>query len=141
MSHARFRRTAIVFMVALALHGADHLRRGADVVTAQVRAAGAVQFLLGAVTVVLVLRRHPFAPAAAIAVGFSSAVGFTAAHLLPHWSAFSDPFTGSTVAPGVNVLSWLATVVEIAADVALGAAGVAAYRALDDSRARRGRIA
>src|SRR5437763_16418906 len=81
----RLRSAAIVFAVAVALHGADHLRRGADVVTATVRVAGGVQFLMGVITVVLVFRRHPWAPSAAIAVGFASAVGFTATHLLPHW--------------------------------------------------------
>ncbi len=48
-------------------------------------------------------RRHPWAPLAAIAIGLSSAIGFTAAHLLPHLSSSSDPFTGNHVAP----VSWL----------------------------------
>jgi hypothetical protein len=61
---------------------------------------------------------------AAIAVGFPSAVGFTAAHVLPHWSSFSDSFTGSRVAPNVTVLSWAAALFEIGADVAFGWAGV-----------------
>src|SRR5260370_42523925 len=85
----RLRRVAIVFGVALAAHGADHLRRGSDVITAQVRWAGVVQTLLAVITLVLVLRRHPWAPLSAIAIGFSSALGFTAVHLLPHWSSFS----------------------------------------------------
>jgi hypothetical protein len=74
--------------------------------------------------VVLVFRRHRLAPAVAVAVGFVSAAGFIASHLLPQWSAFSDPFTGSAVAPNVNAFSWFAALFEIAADVAFGFAGL-----------------
>jgi len=129
----RLRSAALVFAVAVAVHGADHLRRGTDVVTTTVLVAGGIQFLLGAITVVLIFRHHRWASRAAIAVGFASAIGFTAAHLLPHWSAFSDAFTGSHVAPNVTVLSWAAALFEIGADVALGWAGVRALR-LDGGR-------
>src|SRR5215217_1323490 len=122
------RRTAAVFAVAVVVHGADHLRRGIDAATGQVTGAGTLQFLLGAITVVLVFRRYPWAPAAAIAVGFTSAIGFTGAHLLPHWSAFSDPFTGHPVAPEVTAFSWASAFFEIGADVAFGVAGVRALR-------------
>src|SRR5947209_943279 len=87
-SEQLLRFTAAVFAVAFVLHGADHVRRGVDVITGVVRAAGAVQAVAGAIAVVLVLRRHRLAPTVAVVVGFASAVGFTAAHLLPHWSAF-----------------------------------------------------
>jgi hypothetical protein len=120
------RRSAVVFMVAVTVHGADHVRRGIDVVTTQVLSAGTIQFLLAVVALVLVFRRHPWAPAFAIALGFQSAIGFTAAHVLPHWSAFSDPFTGSPVAPNVTALSWATAVFEIGADLAFGWAGVRA---------------
>ena len=120
------RRSAVVFMVAVTVHGADHLRRGIDVVTTQVLSAGTIQFLLAVVALVLVFRRHPWAPAFAIALGFQSAIGFTAAHVLPHWSSFSDPFTGSRVAPNVTALSWATAVFEIGADLAFGWAGVRA---------------
>src|SRR5947209_2103019 len=81
------RGTALVFVVAVAVHGGDHVRRGMDAVTTHVTAAGTVQFLLATVTVALVFRGNRWAPAAAVAIGFVSAIGFTAAHLLPHWSA------------------------------------------------------
>jgi Na+/proline symporter len=124
----RLRWIAVVFLVAVAVHGADHMRRGMDVVTTQVMWAGAIQFLLAVITVVLVFRRHPWAPLAAIVIGFASAIGFTAVHLLPHWSSFSDSFTGSRVAPNVTVLSWATALFEIGADFALGWAGVRVYR-------------
>ena len=123
----RLRLAAIAFAVALAVHGADHLRRGVDVVTTTVRVAGGIQLLLGAITLVLVFRRHPWAPSAAIAVGFASAIGFSAAHLLPHWSSFSDSFTGSHVAPKVTALSWAAALFEIGADIVLGCAGLRVF--------------
>src|SRR5207244_3244811 len=122
------RRSAVVFMVAVVVHGADHLRRGVDVVTTHVLTAGTIQFLLAIVALVLVFRGHPWAPAVAVVVGFASAIGFTAAHVLPHWSAFSDPFTGSPVAPKVTALSWATAVFEIGADIAFGWAGVGALR-------------
>jgi hypothetical protein len=122
------RRTGAVFIAALLLHGADHLRRGVDAVTTHVFVAGNVQLVLAVIAVALVFRRHPLAPAAAVAVGLPSAVGFVAAHLLPHWSAFSDAFTGSVRGPDVNVFSWLAALFEIAADVAFGVAGLLVLR-------------
>ena len=120
----RLRATAAVFAVAVVVHGADHVRRGIDVATDVVRDAGATQAVLVAIAVVLVFRRHRLAPLVAAIVGFVSAVGFGAAHLLPHWSAFSDPFTGTAVAPGVTAFSWLTAVFEIAAGVAFAIAGL-----------------
>src|SRR6476659_6631847 len=84
------RVTALVFAVALLVHGADHLRRGMDVVTPEVFWLGTLQLVLSLVTVVLVFRGHRWSPAFAVGVGFASTAGFSAAHLLPHWSAFSD---------------------------------------------------
>jgi hypothetical protein len=123
----RLWRFAVVFLVAVTVHGADHVRRGLDVVTPQVLWAGNIQFLLAVIAVVLVYRLHPWAPLAAIAIGFSSAIAFTAAHLLPHWSAFSDSFTGGSVAPHVTFLSWATAVFEIGADIAFGWAGVRVF--------------
>jgi hypothetical protein len=65
---------------------------------------------------------------AAAFVGFLSAAGFAAAHLLPHWSALSDPYTGSAVAPYVNGFSWFSALFEIAADLAFGVASIRAMR-------------
>ena len=120
----QLRTTGAVFLAALVIHGADHVRRGVDVITEVVRTAGAVQAAAGLVAVVLVFRRHRAAPAVAAVVGLVSAAGFVASHLLPHWSAFSDPFTGSAVAPGVNAFSWFAALFEIAADLAFGIAAM-----------------
>ena len=126
-SEQRLRRTAVVCLVAVAVHGADHARRGVDVVATQVTSAGSVQFLLVVVAVVLVFRQHPWAPLAAIAVGLPGAIGFAAVHLLPHWSSFSDPFVGSRVGQNVSALSWVTALFEIGADLAFAWAGVLAF--------------
>jgi len=123
------RLTGAVFLVALLVHAADHLRRGFDVLTPTVFWAGNLQLVAAVVTLVLVFRGHRLAPAAATAVGFGSAIGFTAAHVLPHWSTFSDSSTGSDVAAGVTAFSWFAALFEIGADVAFGWAGLRALRA------------
>jgi hypothetical protein len=124
---SRLRRAGVVCLVAVAVHGVDHLRRGTDVVTTQVLSLGTVQFVLVVLAVALVFRRHPWAAPAAIAVGIPGAVGFAAVHLLPHWGSFSDPFTGSVVAPKVNALSWVTALFEIGADLAFGWAGLRAF--------------
>ena len=128
-SERLLRMTAAVFAVAVVVHGADHLRRGIDASTELVRGAGALQFIAGAIAVVLVFRGHRSAPVWAASVGLASAVGFAAAHLLPHWSAFSDAYTGSVVAPHVTAFSWFTALFEIAADLAFGIAGLTAVRA------------
>jgi hypothetical protein len=86
------RWATVFFAVALAVHTADHLCRGMDVVPRAVMNAGMIQGVAAAITVVLVFRGSRWAPHAAIFVGFASAVGSSAAHLLPTWSAFSDSF-------------------------------------------------
>jgi hypothetical protein len=48
----------------------------------------------------------------------------TAVHLVPRWSAFSDPLLGS----GIDALSWAAVLAEIVAALALGVAGTFALR-------------
>ncbi|MBV9090905.1 MAG: hypothetical protein JO044_13560 [Mycobacteriaceae bacterium] len=91
--------------------------------------AGSVQLVLAAVTLVLVFTRNRWAPYAAIAIGFASALGFTAAHLLPHWGFFSDSFINAPPAARVTAFSWVTAVLEIVADVVFGIAGIAVLRA------------
>jgi hypothetical protein len=49
-------------------------------------------------------------------------LGVAAVHLLPQWSAFSDPFPGSSV----DIGSWIAVCIEILGAVAFGLAGLSA---------------
>jgi hypothetical protein len=130
----RLRWAAVFFVVALAVHTVDHLRRGMDVVAPAVMTAGLIQGVAAAITVVLVFRGSRWAPHAAILVGFASAVGFTAAHLLPTWGAFSDSFIDAAPAAGVTWFSWVTAILEILADLLFGAAGVAVLAARSTPR-------
>jgi hypothetical protein len=123
------RMTSVVFAAAVLIHGVDHLRRGIGVITGVVLAAGTVQAVAAGIAVLLVFRGHRLAAAVAAAVGLQSAIGFTASHLLPQWSALSDPFVGAVVAPRVTAFSWFAALFEIAADLAFGFAALVVLRA------------
>lgn len=128
MNDRILRATGVVFLAAIVLHGVDHVRRGVDVVTTVVLTAGTVQFVVAVVVVGLVFRRRPAAARVAVVAGLASAVGFAAAHLLPHWSAFSDAFVGSHKGSGVTAFSWLTALFEIGADLAFAAAGFVVLR-------------
>ena len=123
-----------VYGAGLALHLADHLRRGMDVLTIQVEAAGYLSTGVGLVTIALVLMRHRWAPLAAAVVGTSVAIGVAAVHLLPTWSAFSDAFPGGQD-QGVTAVSWTVVLIEIAGGALLGIAGFRALRASSTSAA------
>src|SRR3954471_24674271 len=69
------RAAALLYAAGLALHTADHLRRGLDAVTLHVLWAGNLSTVVGVVAVVLVLTRHRLGPAAAVAAGFPIAIG------------------------------------------------------------------
>lgn len=123
------RWVTVVFAIALAVHGADHLRRGMDTVSMLVMTLGTIQLLLALMTVVLVFTRDRRAPAAAIAVGFGSAVGFTIVHLLPDWfGPLSDSFIAPPPSARVNGFSWFAAIFEILADLAIAVAALRARR-------------
>jgi hypothetical protein len=123
-----FRWATVFFAFALALHGADHVRRGMDAVPPAVMVAGMTQLVLGAVAVVLVFLGSRWSPHLAIALGFLSAIGFTAAHLLPAWGFFSDSYINAPPAARVTMFSWITAIVEIGADIVFGLVGIAALR-------------
>jgi len=114
------RYAALIFAAALLVHGADHWRRGFRVLTPEVYWAGMVLSVLAVISITLVLTRHSWGPLVAVVVGFPMAVGVAAAHLLPHWSSFSDAFPGS----GVDSLSYAAVVFEVIGSLVFGAAGM-----------------
>jgi hypothetical protein len=93
-----------------------------------VMAAGMVQTVLAAATVILVFVGSRWAPHAAVVVGFGSAAGFTAAHLLPAWGFFSDSFINAPPTAGVTWFSWVAAITEIVADIVLAAVAIAVLR-------------
>lgn len=118
----------IVFAAAFGLHGIDHLRRGMAASPPAIMVGGMIQGVFVVVAVVLILRHHQWAPEAAIAVGFGSALVFVYAHVLPTFlSGFQDSYVS---APRINVtwFSWLTAVGEIGTGLALGYVGLQARR-------------
>ncbi|MEE6164185.1 MULTISPECIES: hypothetical protein [unclassified Mycolicibacterium] len=105
-----------------------------DVIPPAVMVAGMIQIVLAVATIVLVFRSSPWAPYAAVVVGFVSAAGFTAAHLLPTWGFFSDSFINAPPAARVTWFSWTTAVFEIIADIVfdgLSYAQIAKTRIID----------
>jgi hypothetical protein len=127
------RFTGVVFAVALLVHGADHARRGVGELAPAVFWLGNAQSAAALIALFLVFTRHRWAPAAAIIVGFASAVGFTVVHLVPDWGPISDAFPGAHDHTDVTAFSWFAALFEIGADLAFGAAGVFALRSAKEA--------
>ncbi|RUP34862.1 MAG: hypothetical protein EKK51_01190 [Mycolicibacterium sp.] len=115
--------------VALLLHGADHMRRGMNVVPPAVMVGGTLQLILAAVTIAMVFKRNRWAPLAAVGIGYAGAVGFTAAHLLPKWGFFSDSFLGAPPWARVTAFSWVTAILEIAANLIFGTIGLVLLKA------------
>ena len=114
-----------LFATGSAIHLFDHLRRGQTSVTEQLYWAGNLALVVQVAVITLVLTRHRVAPLAAAAAGFPLALGFAAAHWLPHWSSLSDSFVDERV----SAFSYLASATEIAGALAVGVAGLAILRA------------
>jgi len=120
------RVAAVAFAVGSALHVIDHLRRGQGSITETLYVLGNAALVLQVATIVLVLTRHRVAPVVATGAGFGLAVGFAAAHWLPHWSAMSDPVW--EIGDG-RWFSYIASSTEIAGALAVGITGLAVVRA------------
>ena len=106
------RNATILYAAGLALHTADHVRRGVGVLTAEVLSLGTLSTIAGVLAIRLVLTRHRLGPVVATLVGFQVALGTSAVHLLPHWSSFSDALPGSS-GTGITTFSWIVVLVEI----------------------------
>ena len=116
---------AAAFLAANVLHGLDHGRQGIGRLATEVLAGGAVLTATAVFTLVLVLRKSPRAPMVATVVGFWSAINVSAAHIAPHWSAFSDSY------PEIHAdaLAWTVMLLEVAAGLVLGVVGARRLRA------------
>jgi hypothetical protein len=121
----RFFWAAAFFAVALGLHAADHMRRGMSVVPPAVMAAGNIQIVAAVLTMILVVLRNRWAAHVAIALGLASALGFSAAHLLPTWGPFSDTFINPAPWANVTWFSWVTALLEIGAALVLALIGTA----------------
>ena len=123
------RATGVVFAVALLAHSADHVQRGVGELAPAVFWLGTAQTVGALIALFLVFTHNRWAAAAAIVIGFTSAIGFTVVHLVPDWGPLSDAFPSAHGQAEVTAFSWFAALFEIGADVAFGAAGVLMLRA------------
>ena len=118
--HRWLKYCALFYALGLALHTADHFRRGLDAVTPQVLWIGNVSTVIGVTVAALVVVGYRNAPMLAAVTGIPIAVGVAAVHLLPKWSgALSDTFVDAHNT-GVTALSWTVVLVEIAGALAMG---------------------
>ena len=125
--HRWLKYSALFYALGLALHTADHFRRGLDASTSQVLIVGNLSTALGITVAVMVIVGYRHAALLAALTGFPVAFGVASVHLLPEWSAFSDTFVNAHNT-GVTAMSWTVVLVEIAGALALGVAGLAAVR-------------
>src|SRR3954447_15651128 len=119
--HRWLKYSALFYAVGLALHTADHFRRGLDASTSHVLIIGNLSTALGVTVAVMVIVGYRQAPLLAAITGFPIAFGVAAVHLLPKWSAFSDTFVNAHNT-GVTAMSWTVVLVEIGGALALGIA-------------------
>jgi len=115
-----------LFVLAVIVHNGDHLRRGADKLTADVFWLGTVGILVEVALVILIFQRHRLAPLAAVVTGLSLAAGYVEVHFLPGHGLLSDSFTS---AAHVSPLSWFAASMEIVAALILVVVGARVVRA------------
>jgi len=116
---------AAFFTVAVVLHGADHLRRGADTLGRDVFWVGTAAIFPEVAVVVLACQRHRLAPLVAGVTGVSLAVGYVVVHFLPTRSWLSDALVGVS---DVSPLSLAAASLEVVAASALGVIGILVLR-------------
>ncbi|HEX2104086.1 MAG TPA: hypothetical protein VHF51_10580 [Solirubrobacteraceae bacterium] len=86
-------RAALLLTAADVAHALDHTRQGRDLAL-EVYLAGVSGWIALGLMLALVARSHRLAAPYAAAVGLAVGAGLVAVHVLPHWSAFSDPYSG-----------------------------------------------
>jgi hypothetical protein len=114
----------LFLLATLALHDLDHVRQGREIEPGVV-AIGILGDVVTIVSLVLAMMGSTLAPAAATLVGFGTAVGFVAVHVVPDWGPVSQGYPGTPV----DGLSWIAAIVPIIPAVALGLTGLNSMRA------------
>jgi len=121
----RLGQVAALFTLAVIIHNGDHLRRGADLLRADVFWLGTAGTVLEVALVALIFQRHRLAPLAAAAGGLVLASGYLEVHFLPAHRWLSDSFTsGGRVSP----VSWAAASLEVVAALALAVVGLLVFR-------------
>jgi len=116
-----------VLVLALSLHGLDHVRRGVQPLSPEVVASANVQAVIVIGTFLILVRGHRLAARLAAVVGFGNAVGVVAAHFLPHWSVFSDSFINPASGSGVTAISIATAAFEVLASLVLGCTALVVF--------------
>ena len=114
----------LAFIAAMLLHTLDHIRQGTGRLSVGVLAGGSFLSLIAVAPLWLTVRRHPKAPLVATIVGFYTAVAVTAAHILPNWGVFSDPYPDLSL----DTYSWAVMLAEIGMGVVFGSVGLLEMR-------------
>lgn len=114
----------LLLVALLVVHTLDHALRQSAPVPSETTAAGAAGFGAAVVVLGLALAGHRAAPAATAVVGLATAAGFVAVHLVPEWSAFSQPYADIDV----DAVSWAAMLVPAAAAALVGLVGLRGAR-------------
>ena len=111
--------------IGVVLHGTDHAfvqDRGVGALSTEVIVGGTVNAALTALVVWATWTADRRAALISAFVGLYIAVGVTSAHILPEWSAFSDPYPDLTL----STYSWTVMLIEIGAAFVLGVLGLRA---------------
>ena len=105
------------------LHDLDHARQVREV-EPLVALLGLVGVFSTLVALGLAIARHALAPLASIVVGFGTAIGFFAVHVLPDWGPLADGYPDLPV----DAISWIAAIIPIFVGIWVGVAGLRASR-------------
>ena len=111
----RLLRANILFVAANLLHTADHQRQGTEGLSWEILVGGSAITVAAIASLVLAWRRDERAAVVGAVLGLSAAAGIAASHLIPRWSALSDPY------PQIHAdaISWIVVLLEIAAALVL----------------------
>ena len=109
-----------MLLALLVVHSLDHALRQDARVPAEASTGGAVAFVAAVLALALAVAGSRLAPLASTLVGLGTAAGFVAVHVLPEWSAASQPYADIDV----DALSWVAMLVPALAAAGVGVLGL-----------------
>jgi hypothetical protein len=113
----------LLLVATLLLHDLDHVRQGREIEPGVI-GIGIFGDVIALASLALAITRHQLASPAAVLVGFGTALGFLAVHVVPDWGPLSQGYPDLPV----DALSWAAATVPIFVAAWLGFAGLRAMR-------------
>ena len=114
---------SVALLAVVWLHDLDHVRQVRQV-EGPVAAIGLLGMAATIISVCLIALGSRWAPAYAALVGFGTAIGFVAVHLVPDWGPLSDGYPDIPV----DGVSWAAAIIPIGFALWLGIEAVRAGR-------------